>query len=352
MHWFPWVVIVQEERKSWMEAIHPGSTSQPQVPKPLALYEVIPDDLFDEELCEEPEPVPRPPEETELYIDLPELPPHPPPLPAADSDEDIYDVPPLELPQPNHQDLYMPLDSELYESIDYFDLDEQLAAEDPPTPMSASGSEYHSLLTTDHTDEDSYMGLIYEPPLPPKPLPPPKPRLLPPPLRRPPPPSQPPLPRVEPPPLPVQPPPPMAKDHSSLAQRALQYLDPAQLDIMIQMLQKLKGEPGPTTLPHPASPLPMKKDDEFYEDIYDLSEAASIHQKELPPPPLPPDRLVHRKQQFIHEANPFRKQSSRRKPAKESNLGRSECSAFRTLLSAAVCLLCRAAAEEECNNDF
>ena len=324
-----------------MEAVCPGSTSQPQVPKPLTLYEVIPDDLFNEELYEEPEPVPRPPEETELYIDLPELPPHPPPLSAADSDEHIYDVPPPEFQQPSHQDLYIPLDSELYA---YFDLDEQPAAEDPPTPMSASGSEYHSLLTTDHTDEDSYMGLIYEPPLPSKPLPPPKPPVLPPPLRRPPPPSQPPPLPVVPPALPVRPPalpvrpppPPMAKDHSSLAQRALQYLDPAQLDIMIQMLQKLKGEPGPTALPRPASPLPMKKDDEFYEEIYDLSEAASIHQKELPPPPLPPDRPVPRKQQFIHEA---RKQSSRRKPTKESNLGRSECSAFRILLSAAVCLL-------------
>ena len=306
-----------------MEAIHPGSTSQPQVPKPLALYEVIPDDLFDEELCEEP--VPRPPEETELYIDLPELPPHPPPLPAADSDEDIYDVPPLELPQPTHQDLYMPLDSELYESIDYFDLDEQLAAEDPPTPMSASGSEYHSLLTTNHTDEDSYMGLIYEAPLPPKPLPPPKPRLLPPPLRRPPPPSQPPLLPVEPPPLPVQPPPPMAKDHSSLAQRALQYLDPAQLDIMIQMLQKLKGEPGPTALPCPASPLPMDKDDGLYEDITSLDVSSAVEAATAPqiPPPLPPDRLqVSGRQIFTPKVASFRKQFSHHQ---ETNLGEFLC---------------------------
>ena len=301
-----------------MEAIRPGSTSEPQVPKPLALYEVIPDDLFDEELYEEP--VPRPPEEyeeyelyddvsprpPEEYIELPKLPPRPPPLPAADY-EHVYDTPP---PEPIHQELYVP---ELYA---YFDPDEQPAAQDPPIPtrqVSVSGSEYLSLLTTDHTDEDSYMGLIYEPPLPPPPL--------------------------QPPPPPVQPPP-VAKDHSSLAQRALQYLDPAQLDIMIQMLQKLKGEPGPTAVPRPPSPLPMKKDDDLYEDIYsmDLSSAASsILQKELPPPPPPPDRLVPGKPQFTHKGDPFRKQPSRRlKPAKESNLGRSMSAVFGTLLSAAV----------------
>ena len=276
--------MLQEERKSWMEAIRPGSTSEPQVPKPLELYEVIPDDLFDKELYEELEA--NTSEGTELYIDLPELPPPlpPPPLP-----------PPREPLQPPRKELYVNLESDLYT---YFDPDEQPAAEDPPT-VSESG--YLSLLTRDHTDEDSYMGLIYEPPAPPKlPLPPP--------------PHQPPSP-------PAQPPPPVAKDHSSLAQRALQYLDPAQLDIMIQMLQKLKGEPGPTAVPRPSSPLPMKKDDDLYEDIYSLdvsSEASSILQKELPPPPPPPDRLVPGKP---HKADPFRKQPSRR--GKESNLGRS-----------------------------
>ena len=280
-----------------MEAIRPGSTSEPQVPKPLELYEVIPDDLFDEELYEELEA--NTSEGTGLYIDVPDLPPPLPPLPAA---RHIGGTPPPEPLQPPRKELYVNLESDLYA---YFDPDEQPAAEDPTTPtkqISISESGYLSLLTRDQTDEDSYMGLIYEPPLPPPPL-------QPPPLR--------------PPPPPVQPPPPVAKDHSSLTQRALQYLDPAQLDIMIQMLQKLKGEPGPTAVPRPPSPLPMKKDDDLYEDIYSLdvsSEASSI-QKELPPPPPPLDRPVPVKPKFTHKADPFRKQPSRR--GKESNLGRS-----------------------------
>ena len=310
---FPCAVIFQEERKSWMEAIRPGSTSQPQVPKPLELYEAIPDNLFDEELHEEP--VLRPPEETTLYIDV---------LPPADDDYGhIYDTLPPDPLQPTHKELYVNLGSDLYS---YFDPDELPAAEDPPIPtkqMSLSESGYLPLLTTDYTDMDnSYMGLIYEPPEPPPPPPPP-----------------------------IQPPPPVAKDHSALAQRALQYLDPAQLDILIQMLEKLKGEPGPTAVPRSLSPLPMKKDDDLYENIYSLdvsSEAASVPLKQLPPP----DRPVPRKQQFTHKADPFRKQPSRRKPAKESNLGRSlECSAFGTVFSTAVCLPFRAAAEE-CNDDF
>ena len=287
----PCATVVQEERKSWMEAIRPGSTSEPQVPKPLELYEVIPDDLFDEELYEELEA--NTSEGTELYIDLPDLPPPLPPLPAARHIDGTPPPEPLQLP-----DLYA-----------YFDLDEQPAVEDPPTPtkqISISESGYLSLQTRDQTDEDSYMGLIYEPPLPPPPSPPP---LQPPPL--------------QPPPPPVQSPPPVTKDHSSLAQRALQYLDPAQLDIMIQMLQKLKGEPGPTAVPRPPSPLPMKKDDDLYEDIssLDMSSEASSIQKELLPPPPPPDRPVPVKPKFTPKADPFRKQPSRR--GKESNLGRS-----------------------------
>ena len=301
-----------------MEAIRPGSTSEPQVPKPLELYEVIPDDLFDEELYEELEADTS--EGTELYIDLPDLPPPLPPLPAARHIDGTPPPEPLQLP-----DLYA-----------YVDLDEQPAVEDPPTPtkqISISESGYLSLQTRDQTDEDSYMGLIYEPPLPPPSLPPPPP--------------------LQPPPPPVQSPPPVAKDHSSLAQRALQYLDPAQLDILIQMLEKLKGEPGPTAVPRPPSPLPMKKDDDLYKNMYSLdvlSEAASVPLKELPPPP---DRPVPGKQQFTHKADSFRKQPSCQKPAKESNLGRSlECSVFGKVFNTAVCLPFRAAAEEECNNDF
>ena len=296
-----------------MEAIRPGSTSEPQVPKPLELYEVIPDDLFDEELYEEANTS----EGTELYIDVPDLPPPLPPLPAA---RHIGGTPPPEPLQPPRKELYVNLESDLYA---YFDPDEQPAAEDPTTPtkqISISESGYLSLLNRDQTDEDSYMGLIYEPPLPPPPL--------------------------QPPPPPVQSPPPVAKDHSSLTQRALQYLDPAQLDIMIQMLQKLKGEPGPTAVPRPLSPLPMKKDDDLYEDIYSLdvsSEASSIQNDNdlyedinssdmssalevatAPqiPPPLPPDRPVPGKQIFTPKAASFRKQSSRQK---ESNLGEFLC---------------------------
>ena len=294
-----------------MEAIRPGSTSQPQVPKPLELYK---DNLFDEEFHEEP--VPRHPEKTALYMDM---------LPPANSDYDhISDTPPPDPLQPTRKELYVNLGSDLYS---YFDPDEQPAAEYPPIPtkqMSVSESGYLPLLTTDYTDADnSYMGLIYEPPDPP------------------------------PPPPPIQSPPPVAKDHSALAQRALQYLDPAQLDILIQMLEKLKGEPGPTAVPRPPSPLPMKKDDDLYENMHSLdvlSEAASVPLKELPPPP---DRPVPGKQQFTHKADSFRKQPSCQKPAKESNLGGSlECSAFGKVFSTAVCLPFRAAAEEECNNDF
>ena len=310
---FSWAVIVQEERISWMEAIRPGSTSQPQVAKPLALYEVIPDDLFDEELHQEAEPVPRAPGETELYTDLSEL------LPAGSNYEHIYDTPPPNPLQPTRKELYVNLESDLYP---YFDPDEQPAAEYPPRratkQMSESESGYLPLLPTDYTDVDnSYMELIYEPPEPPPPLPPPPPPS--PPIQPPPPPVEPPLP----PPPPIQPPPlPMAKDHSSLAQQALQYLDPGQLDILIQMLQKLKGEPDPTAVPHPASPLPMDKDDELYDDIFSLdrlSEVASVAQKELPSPP----KLLPRRQVFVQNDDPFRKQSSCQKAVKESDLGRS-----------------------------
>ena len=116
----------------------------------------------------------------------------------------------------------------------------------------------------------------------------------------------------------------MAKDNSSLVQRALKYLDPAQLDIMIQMLQKLKGEPGPTALPCPALPLPMDNDDGLYEDITSSDMSSALEAATAPqiPPPLPPDRLVPGRQIFTPKAASFRKQSSRQK---ESNFGEFLC---------------------------
>ena len=103
------------------------------------------------------------------------------------------------------------------------------------------------------------MGLAYKPSLPPLPPPPiqsPPIQPTPPTLQHPFPPMQSLLPHV-------QSSPSVAKKqtHSSLAQGVSQSLDPAQVDIMIQMLEKLKGEPGTTVAPQPPSPLPKKKDD-------------------------------------------------------------------------------------------
>ena len=388
--------VVQEERKSWMEAIRPGSTSEPQVPKHP--YGAIPDDLFEEEIYEEPEPMFGTAEEFEVYDDVAPF-PCPPPFPSvppahADDDyEHIYDTPTPDPPQPPRKELYVNLKSDFYA---YFDPDEQPAAEDPTKQISMSESGYLSLLTRDHTDEDSYMGLIYDvppelsqtlkPPVPPKPsqppkppiapkprLPPPpvqppppvakkhvppkpsrppkppiapKPRLPPPPVQPPPPvakehvppkPSRPPKPPIAPkprlPPPPVQPPPPVAKEHSSLAWRVLQHLDPAQVDIMIKMLQQLKDESTSAAVP---SPVPMKMDDGLYEDI--------SFERELP---LPPDRPVPGKQ---NKADPFRMSPLGHKPAKESNFSRFLCALPYYLGHCSVQLfvsLFRAAAEKE-----
>ena len=184
------------------------------------------------------------------------------PFPAADGYDTAFPNP----LKPTCQELYTNLESEPH------DPNEQPATEGPPTPtkqFSVSGSEYLSLLTTDHTDEDnSYMGLAYKPSLPPLPPPPiQSPPIQPtaPTLQHPLPPMQSLLPHV-------QSPPSVAKKqtHSSLAQRAQQSLDPAQVDIMIQMLEKLKGEPGTTVVPQPPSLLPKKKDDRLYEDMDSL----------------------------------------------------------------------------------
>ena len=313
-----------------MEAIHPGSTSQPQVPKPLALYEVIPDDLL----------------QGDIYEGL-----------ALNPAEETTADPPT----------WLGYEAKLYA---YFDPDEQPARQDypiltkpNPSYIHLSGSEFLPLLTSDHTDEkNSYSGPTYECPFSPSlvrppPSPPPTPPIQPPPLPSrppptppiqppPPPPSPPPIqpppppppveppppppppiqPPFQPPPPPVEPPsPPMAKENSSLAQRALQYLDPAQLDIMIQMLQKLKGEPGPTALPCPASPLPMDKDDGLYEDITSLDVSSAVEAATAPqiPPPLPPDRLqVSGRQIFTPKVASFRKQFSHHQ---ETNLGEFLC---------------------------
>ena len=243
----------------------------------------------------------------------------PSPFPAADGYDTAFPNP----LQPTCQELYMSLESEPH------DPNEQPAAEGPPTPtkqFSVSGSEYLSLQTTDRTDEEnSYIGLAYKPSLPPLPPPP----IQSPPIQPTPPTLQHPLPSMQSLLPHVQSSPSVAKKqtHSSLAQGVSQSLDPAQVDIIIQMLEKHKGQPGTTVAPQPPSPLPKKKDDRLYEDIYSLDiSSETVTVPPLPRPPLPPDRPLPGKQKFPHKplkADPFRTQPSRQKHAKESNLGRS-----------------------------
>ena len=105
---------------------------------------------------------------------------------------------------------------------------------------------------------------------------------------------------------------------------------------MIKMLQKLKDEPASAAVP---SPVPMKKDDGLYEDVYSLDISS---QRELPP--LPPDRPVPGKQ---NKADPFRMSPL---AAKESNFGRFLCALPYYLGHCSVqpfVSLFRAAAEEE-----
>ena len=123
-----------------MEAIHPGSTSQPQVPKPLALYEVIPDDLLQGDTYEGL--ALNPAEETTAGIEL------------------------FAPPNPNLP-TWLGYEANLYA---YFDPDEQPARQDSPiltkpnpSYIHLSGSEFLPLLTSDHTDEkNSYSGPTYE----------------------------------------------------------------------------------------------------------------------------------------------------------------------------------------------
>lgn len=292
-----------------MEAVHPGSTSEPQVPKPLALYEFIPDDLFQgegEEIYDDyvgteiyedinvdavppnpppallPDHPPLPPLPTRLpppplpvHPRLPPLPTRPPPPPHPDhpplpprqtrpppppqnvkdgepDEEDIYDIPVPYASQPTEDDnleVYAYLDPHAPPPVP------DASAPTPPNQIYVSGNDYTILpVTTEHKDaEDLYMGLIYEPP---KPLLQPPPPL---PVRRPPPPSlqhPSPLPsHPPPPPPPIQPPAEKGQTHAALAERVAQYLDPSQLGVLIQMLQQLQGKTTPSErLPKAALP--------------------------------------------------------------------------------------------------